>query len=156
VQKDEKARTKQRYDDNFATKFHYNIGDKVWLNVMAYKKGACRKLEPKWRGPYVVVSRQGEVNYSIKLLDSNKPEELVHQARLKRAYMPDDTSDDSMPELEADDDDNDVIMPAQPPALLHYPQPLTLPPPPPVDSDEEEDWDDVVQISRNSPHVNHW
>lgn len=136
VQKAEKARAKKRYDDKFATDVHYNVGEKVWLNVMAYKKGTCKKLEPKWKGPYVITSRRGNVNYTIKLLNSNKPEEIVHQSRLKCAYILDDEDEtvieeededqyDSMSELVDDDNLVTVRIPeatAQPPSQAPQPQ----------------------------------
>ena len=73
---------KERFD-KLATKFRYNIGDKVYLNVLARKKGSCKKLEPLFKGPYVITEGLGEVDYVIQLLNSrSKKEEVVHQRRL--------------------------------------------------------------------------
>ena len=78
---------KERFD-KLATKFRYNIGDKVYLNVLARKNGSCKKLEPSFKGPYVNTERLGEVDYVIQLLNSrSKKEEVVHQRRLKPAYI---------------------------------------------------------------------
>ena len=50
IQKAEKQRTKEQYDQ-WATKFRFAAGDKVYLNVLAHKKGTCKKLEPLFKGP---------------------------------------------------------------------------------------------------------
>ena len=64
IQRNEKQKMKERFD-KLATKFRYNIGDKVYLNVLARKKGSCKKLEPLFKGPYVITERLGEVDYVI-------------------------------------------------------------------------------------------
>ncbi len=77
-QKVEEQKAKERFDQ-LETQFHFNEGDPVYLNVLARKKGSCKKLEPLFKGPYVTTKRIGEVDYAIQLLNSkNKTEHIVH------------------------------------------------------------------------------
>ena len=44
------------------------MGDRVWLFVLAMKKGKTKKLASLWRDPYTVVDKTSPVNYRIKLV----------------------------------------------------------------------------------------
>ena len=85
IQQKNKQKMKERYDQKYGTKFYFNVGDKVYLNALAQKKGSCKKLQPLFKGPYEVTERLNEVDYRIRQL--NGKEEIVHQRRLKMAYL---------------------------------------------------------------------
>ena len=61
----------------------FEQGDRVWLNNQAVPKGLSRKFHLPWAGPYVVLSRLGDVNYHIKPESGNGKAKVVHRNRLK-------------------------------------------------------------------------
>ena len=144
MQRNEKQKMKERFD-KLATKFRYNIGDKVYLNVLARKKGSCKKLEPLFKGPYVITERLGEVDYVIQLLNSRSKKEVVHQRRLKPAYI-DESEDEeifqSEEEKETDREENEIehIEPVKQPSKTQ----LTREEPPTTETDSDSDEEYII------------
>jgi len=52
------------------------------------KKGQAKKLTSKWRGPYVVMGRQGENNYFVCSKDNLKDVQVIHVDCMKVYYNP--------------------------------------------------------------------
>ncbi len=66
----------------------FNSGDVVWLHTpWKLDQGAKRKLAPKWRGPYVVVTRIPPVNLRIRPVGSSEKASTVHVDRVKPFRM---------------------------------------------------------------------
>lgn len=61
----------------------FNIGDQVQLLNETVRQGRSRKLGPQWNGPYTIVDKIGDVNYSIKMGRKSK---IVHGNKLKHYY----------------------------------------------------------------------
>ena len=104
-QEKEKRQHKERYDSKFSTEFKFNVGDKVYKNNLApLKPGQNKKMQTKWVGPYVIEEALNDsINYKIRLLNSNLDKtEIIHQRRLKPAYMDDDEDDDDELSYESD------------------------------------------------------
>jgi hypothetical protein len=68
----------------------YEIGTLVWLFDPTTKKGLSRKLVRRWTGPYTIIEKHSDVNYTI--MRENRTQK-VHSERL-RAYHDDDTQHD--------------------------------------------------------------
>jgi transposase InsO family protein len=79
----------------------YDVGDLVKVaNRMKHK------LDPKWRGPYVVVRRVSTTSYEVKLNQGERIHHIVHHAHLRPWYAPDDDDMDAV-HTDAEDDDLD-------------------------------------------------
>jgi transposase InsO family protein len=68
----------------------YAVFDYVWLYDTTLKPGRSRKLKRFWKGPYEVLSKLGELNYYIRLVNPGKRKprkQLVHFNRLKRCLF---------------------------------------------------------------------
>jgi len=68
---------KKYYDEGKAPK-HFNIGDEILLKEMRLRS----KLEPKWIGPYKVMKKLSELNYSVREMNKMS-EQVVHVNRMK-------------------------------------------------------------------------
>ena len=64
------------------------MGDHVLLYNPAVKMGDNKKFSPCYQGPFVIDSKIGEVNFHIKSVDGKAKDQIVHQNRLKRYYLP--------------------------------------------------------------------
>ena len=61
------------------------VGDFVWLHDPARKKGVSPKLQLRWKGPYLVVSKLSDVTLRIQSSSRAKPI-VVHVDRLKPCH----------------------------------------------------------------------
>ena len=52
------------------------------------KKGRTKKLHSPWQGPYVVITRIGDVTYRIQAVDNPRKRKVVHFNRLKLCGVP--------------------------------------------------------------------
>jgi hypothetical protein len=78
----------------------YDVGDLVKVaNRMKHK------LDPKWRGPYVVVRRVSTTSYEVKLNQGEHIHHIIHHAHLRPWYAPDD---DDLEAVHTDTDDDDL------------------------------------------------
>jgi hypothetical protein len=76
----EKEKSKNRYDSN-VNQQNFSPGDKVWLTNDAKAPGKSKKLEPRFKSPFTVLSKDSDVNYTILV---NKKPTTVHVNRLKK------------------------------------------------------------------------
>lgn len=74
-----KTRSKMQYDKS-ANAVDFNVGDKILLRDEQCKRGLSKKLCSIWLGPYIVLKKHSDVNYTIK---TDKREIRVHANRLK-------------------------------------------------------------------------
>lgn len=76
--KREKQKSKRYYDQKTRnTQFH--IGDKVLLYDETIRRGRSKKLDSLWIGPYEIIKKHSDVNYTIK----RRKELTIHANRLK-------------------------------------------------------------------------
>ena len=57
---------KRNYETN-VKESTLKVGSFIWLHNISIKPGLARKLVPKWKGPYLIVAKIGDVNYQIQL-----------------------------------------------------------------------------------------
>jgi len=75
-------RQKDHYDQRIAGE-QIEIGDRVFLHDPALKKGQTKKLHSPWQGPYIVITKIGDVTYRIQAEDNPRKRKVVHFNRLK-------------------------------------------------------------------------
>ena len=80
-------RQKDHYDQRIAGE-QIEVGDRVFLHDPARKKGQTKKLHSPWRGPYIVMTRIGDVNFRIRAVDNPRKRKVVHFNRLKPCGVP--------------------------------------------------------------------
>ena len=64
--KEEKTKTKEYYDRK-TKETTFKVGDKVLLHDETLRRGRSKKLEAQWIGPYVILEKNSDVNYTIKM-----------------------------------------------------------------------------------------
>jgi len=80
-------RQKDHYDQRIAGE-QIEVGDRVFLHEPAVKKGQTKKLHSPWQGPYIVITRIGDVTYRIQAVDNPRRRKVVHFNRLKLCGVP--------------------------------------------------------------------
>ena len=78
------VRQKKAYDRK-SENHQLQVGDFVWLHDPARKKGISPKLQLRWKGPYLVVSKLSDVTLRIQSSSRAKPI-VVHVDRLKPCH----------------------------------------------------------------------
>ncbi|XP_042142253.1 uncharacterized protein LOC121833194 [Ixodes scapularis] len=73
---------KELYDRN-SQRATYNIGDLVYIEVKAVKRGISKKLFPKWEGPYHVIKKLSEVTYCVKNARTGE-RKVLHVNRMRK------------------------------------------------------------------------
>ncbi|KAM0727554.1 Retrovirus-related Pol polyprotein from transposon 17.6 [Formica fusca] len=63
--KEEKIKAKQQYDKN-TREIKFKVGDKVLVYDETLRRGRSKKLESLWIGPYTIIEKNSDVNYTIK------------------------------------------------------------------------------------------
>ncbi|KAM0735103.1 Retrovirus-related Pol polyprotein from transposon 17.6 [Formica fusca] len=63
--KEEKIKAKKQYDKS-TREIKFKVGDKVLMHDETLRRGRSKKLEPLWTGPYVIIEKNSDVNYTIK------------------------------------------------------------------------------------------
>uniref|UniRef100_A0A670KDA0 Gypsy retrotransposon integrase-like protein 1 n=1 Tax=Podarcis muralis TaxID=64176 RepID=A0A670KDA0_PODMU len=59
------------------------VGDRVWLSTQGLPlKGGCKKLQPRWLGPFEVMQQVNPVAFKLKLPDSMKIHPVFHRSLL--------------------------------------------------------------------------
>lgn len=76
------AKQAELYDRGRAP-LELELGSLVWVTDPAVPRGASPKLHPRYKGPYRVLRRLGEVNYEIGSLTDPRDVLTVHVIRLK-------------------------------------------------------------------------
>jgi len=77
--KEEKAKAKQQYDKK-AGQIAFKAVDKVLVYDETLRRGRSKKLEALWTGPYTIIEKNSEVNYTIK---KERKILRIHTNRLK-------------------------------------------------------------------------
>jgi len=77
--KEEKAKAKQQYDKRTG-EVNYKIGEKVLVYDETLRRGRSKKLEALWTGPYTIIEKNSEVNYTVK---KGRKTSRMHVNRLK-------------------------------------------------------------------------
>ena len=80
-------RQKDYYDQRIAGE-QIKVGDRVFLHDPAVKKGQTKKLHSPWQGPYIVMTKIGDVTYRIQAEDNPRKRKVVHFNRLKLCGVP--------------------------------------------------------------------
>ena len=80
--KEGKQKTKE-YQDKKAKEISFKIGDKVLLYDETLRRGRSKKLDALWTGPYKIIEKNSDVNFTIK---KGRRKLLRHANRLK-AYI---------------------------------------------------------------------
>jgi hypothetical protein len=79
---DNAAVRQRRYYDLGSRSYDIEVGNWVYLKDHANKK---TKLAPRWKGPYLVVSKKSPVTYGIQK-DADDPVAVHHVDALKKCY----------------------------------------------------------------------
>jgi hypothetical protein len=74
--------SKNNYDKNSYTRI-FEIGDKVLLYDESVRRGRSKKLSALWIGPYTIIKKISDVNYTIQ---KGKNKQTIHANRLKYFY----------------------------------------------------------------------
>lgn len=85
-------RMKTRYDRKANTD-GFEEGSLVWLHNPLRKKGKSPKFQPRWEGPYKIITRLNDLTYRIKQGTRGKPK-IVHIDRLARYHGSNDARDE--------------------------------------------------------------
>ena len=81
------AKYQKRHFDSRIKEKALEPGSFVYLYDSSKKKGLSYKIGRKWKGPYLVLSRIGDVNYEIQLNRSSKAK-IAHRDRLRICKNP--------------------------------------------------------------------
>ncbi|CDJ35234.1 uncharacterized protein EMH_0024760 [Eimeria mitis] len=94
-----KAKWQQKhYADAHRRDVQYNPGDRIWISSRHLPGlNQCPKLEPRFRGPFTVLERIGQVGYSIELPPTYPCHNVFHVSQL----VPDRPRDPQMQSKEA-------------------------------------------------------
>ena len=71
------SRQKKNYDKK-STTVKYEEGPFVWLRKRTREKGLTPKLQPRWLGPYLIVTRMSDVTFRVQL----SPRSQYHNLQL--------------------------------------------------------------------------
>uniref|UniRef100_A0A3B1J2C0 Gypsy retrotransposon integrase-like protein 1 n=1 Tax=Astyanax mexicanus TaxID=7994 RepID=A0A3B1J2C0_ASTMX len=78
-------RYKEQSDKHRGDTPHFQPGDRVWLSTRDFRfEGCCRKLLPKYIGPFRILSQINEVSYRVELPAQYKVNNSFHVSLLKR------------------------------------------------------------------------
>ena len=77
--REEKTKAKDYYDKKTKETTH-KVGDKILLHDETLRRGRSKKLESPWIGPYVILEKHDNVNYTIKM---GRRKLRVHVNRIK-------------------------------------------------------------------------
>ena len=76
------CRQKKNYDRK-STTVKFEEGTFVWLRKRTREKGLTPKLQPRWLGPYLIVTRMSDVTFRVQLTPRSHPI-VVHADRMKK------------------------------------------------------------------------
>ncbi|GJV32412.1 hypothetical protein Tco_1392812 [Tanacetum coccineum] len=112
------ARDRQKsYADKRRRPLEFEVGDKVMLKVAPWKGvmrfGKCRKLNPRYIGPFRIIERIGPVAYHLDLpQELSRVHNVFHICNLKKC-LSDDTLVIYLEEIQLDDKLNFVEEPIE-------------------------------------------
>ena len=77
--KHEKGKAKQQFNKKCNTET-FRVGDKILLRDKTVRRGRTKHRESQWIGPYVIIKKHSDVNFTIKI---KRKTIRVHANRLK-------------------------------------------------------------------------
>jgi len=77
--REEKQKSKKHYDKS-TKEIEFKIGDQVLIYDETLRRGRSKKLDAKWKGPYVILEKKSNANYTLK---TGRKSTTVHANRLK-------------------------------------------------------------------------
>lgn len=80
------AQTRKTRHDKTSRDPQYKVGDPVYLQVAAHRRGTARKLAPSWCGPFRIVEVLSDITCRIRRI-GEREEKIVHVNRLKPAHL---------------------------------------------------------------------
>jgi hypothetical protein len=95
----ERAQWNQRlsYDPKRNKVVEYKPGDLVWVFKPSTEKKKATKLLHRWKGPYTVIKKLGEVNYELWNSAKPKKNKVVHVRMIKKCLDPAVRFNDQIP-----------------------------------------------------------
>lgn len=131
------SRRYKDYYDARAAGNPYKVGDRVWRQVPAIKKGLSRKLARPWQGPYIIIKKISDVVYRLQKEGGRRQRVVVHFNSLKHCLAP---KEDQSPTKQPTSNRSQGI------PRGGYQESRTRPqaPSPRVSDEEEEEWSLVV------------
>jgi membrane-bound lytic murein transglycosylase len=80
-----KLSMKERWDRNRRSQVHFKEGDQVLIqaNYLPSTRQS-KKLDNKWRGPFMVIQRKGNAAYEVKLPPLWRGHNVFNEARMKK------------------------------------------------------------------------
>ncbi|GJR28913.1 putative reverse transcriptase domain-containing protein [Tanacetum coccineum] len=112
------ARDRQKsYADRRRKKLEFEVGDKVMLKVSPWKGvihfGKQRKLNPRYIGPFKILSKVGTLAYRLELLDQlSRVHSTFHVSNLKKCFV-DEPLAIPLDEIQIDDKLNFIKEPVE-------------------------------------------
>ena len=79
---EQKQRKQKYWYDKNARARTFQIGDEVLILLPTSEN----KLLAKWKGPYKIIEKVGEVNYKVATPDSPKKKRIMHVNMLRKVY----------------------------------------------------------------------
>ena len=82
----------KKYANRKRCPIHFQEGEQVYLRVpeqsTSLKMGPIPKLSPRFRGPFKIFKKVGQVAYKLQLLESSKVHPVFHVSRLRKYLFP--------------------------------------------------------------------
>lgn len=78
---------KDYYDQQIAEK-QINVGNQVFLQFPAVKRGQTKKFHSPWQGSYIMMTKIGNVTYHIQAQENPSRRNVVHCNHLKQYVLP--------------------------------------------------------------------
>lgn len=78
----------KKYADKKRIDLHFDIGELVWLSSrhVTLRALGSRKLLPQWLGPFKILDKPSEVNYTLDLPPHYRIHDTFHVSMLRRCY----------------------------------------------------------------------
>ena len=101
----EKAQKQQKKQYNKRRKkFTFETDEEVMLYTPSpLPKGQKKKFQKQWRGPFIIIEKEGDLNYIVAPKDNLRAIQKVHIDRLKKYFPPENQGENDEEEYEIED-----------------------------------------------------